>query len=573
MFCLWRFTPKVEKFSVGLNPSRYELEDPQTFRAVATDFQPSGRRIRQRHVQTTPRKIGRQRAHDMRRLIALLLLLGAAHVGAEPLRITTWNLNSSVATETVSSAEDSRLAEIATVLSSLNPDVILLQEIRDRQACERLAVLLKPARYRVAVCSAFTNESGALLPQVAILSRKPIIAAWTDPWKGEGAVAPPGGFAFALIHHGSGDVGIFSVQFKDNATSSNFERDTQLNILSRENSAAQLVQQAASLGAQPIVQPSAIVVGGSFNTNPDEPQFVSEITLRLLENAGFKSLFQGVPLEDRITRRGDGRHPDATIDYVFARNSDFLAAPRIVASELSGHLPVSCEAIIKPAAPIAKVPTAFQPLAQWRAVGLALLVALFLFWWWWVVGRKRFYSPPLAGFVEESGSALQLDYPGGSAAFSALPGTLDGFEADGEWLPASAGPGASRLRMQSLEKRAAAAEQRARQATDLVREGLLPHLARLMKDRLFRGLASQRAHLLLTQEAGAVQVAELEQRLANIHAQMQNKFGAYERRIAELEQEVRAKEQINRELLETKAQQTKQAIAAARTREQEPQRI
>ena len=134
------------------------------------------------------------------------------------------------------------------------------------------------------------------------------MSAWTEPWKADGAVTPPGGFAYALVHHGSGEVGIFSVQFKNNATRGNSERDTQLNILNREISAAQLVQQAAVLGTKLIDQPSDVVVAGSFNTNPDEPQFVSEITLRLLENAGFKNVFHGVPLEDRITQRGNGRY-------------------------------------------------------------------------------------------------------------------------------------------------------------------------------------------------------------------------------------------------------------------------
>ena len=515
----------------------------------------------------------RQSVQVMRRLIALLLLLSAAHVGAEPLRITTWNLDSSVAPEEVSAAEENRLASVATVLDSLNADVILLQEIRDRQTCERLAVLLKPARYRVAVCSAFTDVSGRPLPQIAILSRKSITAAWTESWKTDGAVTPPGGFAFALVHHGSGEVGIFSVQFKNNATSGNFERDTQLNILNREISAAQLVQRAASLGTKLIDQPSAVVVAGSFNTDPDEPQFVSEITLRLLENAGFKNVFLGVPLEDRITRRGNGQHPDATFDYVFARNSDFLAGPRIVASELSGHFPVACEAIVKLAAPAARVQSALQPLAQWQTISLTLFVVLFMFCWWLVLGRKRFYSPALSALVEQSGSANLLAYPERNGAFPALPETMDEIEADGQWLPVRAGPDAARSQIQSLVKRAAAAEQRARQATDLVREGLVPHLAHLMKDRLFRGIASQRAHLLLAQQAGASQVAELEQRLAKIQLQMQNRFGAYERRIAELEKEVISKEQINRELLEAKAQMMKQALATARTREQETQSV
>src|SRR5437762_7821436 len=110
----------------------------------------------------------RQSMQVMRRLIAHLLLLGSLRVGAEPLRITTWNLNSSVGPAAVSAAEENRLASIAAVLDSLNADVILLQEIRDQQTCERLAVLLKPARYQVAVCSAFTDVSDGRLSQVAI---------------------------------------------------------------------------------------------------------------------------------------------------------------------------------------------------------------------------------------------------------------------------------------------------------------------------------------------------------------------------------------------------------------------
>jgi endonuclease/exonuclease/phosphatase family metal-dependent hydrolase len=502
----------------------------------------------------------------MRQLIALLLLLGGAHGGAEPLRITTWNLSSSAAPEEDPAADDNQLA-IAAILSSLNADVILLQEIRDRRTCERLAVLLKPPRYQVAACSAFKDSSGRRLPQVAILSRKPVTAARTEPWKADGTVTPPGGFAFAQVRHGSGEIGIFSAQFKDNATSGSLERDTQLNILMREIAAAQLVQQAIALGSNRIDPPSAVVVAGSFNTNPDEPQFVSEITLRLMENAGFKNVFHGVPLEDRITCRGDGRYPDATFDYIFASNAGFLARPRIVSSVLSGHFPVACEAIVRPAVPAPKGLPASQPVAQWQPIGLTLIVVLFLFCWWCVLGRKRFYSPELAGLVEVAGSPNLLAYPDGNNALPSAPDSLDDIDEEDLWFPVRAGPDAARSQIQSLEKREAAAERRARQAIDLVRKGLVPQLAYFLKDRLFRRVASQREQLLLTQQAGADRVAELEQRLAKIQSQMQNRFGAYERRIAELEKEVMAKEKINRELLEAKAKRMKEALAAAQNRD------
>ena len=496
----------------------------------------------------------------MRRLIAVLFLCGLARAGAAPLQIATWNLNSGVASEAVSSAEQNRLANIATVLNELNADVIALQEIRDRQTCERLARMLGPARYEVAVCSAFADDSGRPLPQVAILSRKPVTAAWAERWKGDGAITPPGGFAFALIHRGAGDVGFFTVNLKNNATNDDLERDAQLNILNREVSAAQLVRQAAALGTKLPERPSAVVMAGSFNTNPDEPEFVSENTLRVLEGAGFRNLFRVAPRENRITWRGDGRYSDATADYVFARNAGFLAGPRIIDSELSGHFPVVCAAVVRPTALAGKTSATPQAAARGPMISMALFVALLLFSWWWALGRKQFYSAASAALVAADGSENLLGFPEGNTALADSRGTVDDFDMEDRRLPA-------RARIQSLQERVADAERRAKRAAEVVRSGLVPHLADLMKDKLFRGVASQRAQLLRSQHSGASQVAELEQRLARIQLQVQNRFSAYERRIAELEREVAAKEQVNRELLNAKVQKLKPALEGAQIRE------
>src|SRR2546430_4417712 len=134
----------------------------------------------------------------MRRLIALLFLLGVSRIHAEPLRVTTWNLNFSPQAP-VSEADEKRLANIASVLNSLKADVILLQEVPDRQACGRLAALLKPSHYQTATFLAFTDLSGRHPPPVAVLTRKPVAAAWTETGKPEGQIAPPGGLAYAAI--------------------------------------------------------------------------------------------------------------------------------------------------------------------------------------------------------------------------------------------------------------------------------------------------------------------------------------------------------------------------------------
>ena len=491
----------------------------------------------------------------MRRLIALLFLLDVSQIHAEPLRVTTWNLNFSPQAP-VSETDEKRLANIASVLNSLRADVILLQEVPDRRTCERLAALLKPSRYQTASCSAFTDLSGHDLPQVAVLTRKPVAAAWTEPWKPEGLIAPPGGLAFAAIRHDTGLVVVYSVQLKNNATSGDFERDTQINILKRELSAAQLLQHALSIEARLTNLPAAIIIAGSLNTNPEESHFVSENTLRLFEQAGFKSAFDGGPPENRVTRRGTGQYARATLDYVFAKRANFLGNPNILASELSGHLPVTCDLVVKSSVP--KTPSVNPLMIHWRMATLMLAALLLISVRWWFASRKKFFSPAL---VADSNPRGLLSSPEGKDQLADLEfpeekGTVSNLEQDTATSPAQ---------IQSLKKRALAAEQRAARATELVRKGLVPHLARLMKETLFYGVASQRAHLLKMQQAGAAQVAELEQRLVKIQSQLQGRLTAYERRIAELEKEVSNKDEANRELLAARIQMVKQTLEAVKS--------
>ena len=93
------------------------------------------------------------------------------------------------------------------------------------------------------------------------------------------------------------------------------------------------------------------------------------------------------------------------------------------------------------------------------------------------------------------------------------------------------------------------AEDRANQAAAVMRSGLMPHLGRLMRERLIAWLSSQRGQLLTSQEVGTEQVLELEERLQRIQTQFQERMQTREERISELEQEILAKEKIIRELL------------------------
>jgi hypothetical protein len=83
---------------------------------------------------------------------------------------------------------------------------------------------------------------------------------------------------------------------------------------------------------------------------------------------------------------------------------------------------------------------------------------------------------------------------------------------------------------------AEALERRAEHAEAVVRSGLLPALARLLRSRFVLGLVSQRAELLQAQVDSTGKVSELEQRLVEAHSKVQDRLGQYEQRIAELQQ-------------------------------------
>src|SRR5437660_12894658 len=102
----------------------------------------------------------------MRRLIPLLWLMVIVRVGAGPLRLTTWNMGTRLTPADDPEVEQGRLSKIVAVLKPLDADVILLQGVRDRQMCERLAELMRPASYRVVACSTFTDPLGDRSPQV-----------------------------------------------------------------------------------------------------------------------------------------------------------------------------------------------------------------------------------------------------------------------------------------------------------------------------------------------------------------------------------------------------------------------
>jgi hypothetical protein len=119
----------------------------------------------------------------------------------------------------------------------------------------------------------------------------------------------------------------------------------------------------------------------------------------------------------------------------------------------------------------------------------------------------------------------------------------------------------------SWQQRTVAAEQTAEAAHPAVHAGVLNRLARLFRERLVRGLISQRGQLIEVQQSAADEMAEMERRLNELRTPLQERLRAYEKQIGELEKALAAKGEENRELIIAKILLTRQQLEAERARE------
>jgi len=160
-------------------------------------------------------------------------------------------------------------------------------------------------------------------------------------------IDPPRGFAFAWFKIGNADVGFYSLHLKSNlVTRGDPTAETAKNIRKREVAIEQLITHVRDfIGAEtPAI--NRFIIGGDFNTNHDQAMFAAEKTLEILTNAGFRSVFEGVPFQQRITHPGSKGFPDATFDYFFGKNV-VMGKPIITQTNVSDHLPLTCDVTIQ----------------------------------------------------------------------------------------------------------------------------------------------------------------------------------------------------------------------------------
>jgi hypothetical protein len=115
---------------------------------------------------------------------------------------------------------------------------------------------------------------------------------------------------------------------------------------------------------------------------------------------------------------------------------------------------------------------------------------------------------------------------------------------------------------ESWRSRALIAEGKAERAHQAIRSGVMGW----MKEKVVRTLFRQRAELLDAQQKAEAEMRELEQRLEQLHAPLQERISAYEQRIEELEKDLAAKGEENRELIGARISVARQHLSMERER-------
>ena len=209
-------------------------------------------------------------------------------------------------------------------ITRLNADVIGLEEMRDFDSAA-LAVQPLPG-FKVDVCSNFPPREGQDdAQQVAIASRLQPMSAWAENWKAGAAITPPRGFAFAAYEIAPKKMLlVYALHLKSN------RGELVENVAIREESMRQLLAHMKDMErAYAKLGSIAWVIGGDFNTAPDDPRFAKEKTLANLTSSGFKWSWDGMPLEQRVTLPPDARFPAACFDHIYYRGATLRKAEAI----------------------------------------------------------------------------------------------------------------------------------------------------------------------------------------------------------------------------------------------------
>ncbi len=217
--------------------------------------------------------------------------------------------------------------------------IVLAQEVRDAETMTNYVKAAGIKGLKVVSVSHFKDGDVPRWQQVAILSTLPVLDAGFATWAKGIGVSIPRGFAYALLDGGKdGPIACFSLHLKSNVNRSGSDVEGQKNIYKREASSAQVLAVVRKMRDGLPGKELRTVVGGDFNTNDDDLEYVSEATLRSFYGAHFRSCFRDLRKDQKVTRPGSNGFPDATFDYILYRGFERIVSRKIyLGSPLSDH--------------------------------------------------------------------------------------------------------------------------------------------------------------------------------------------------------------------------------------------
>ncbi len=266
--------------------------------------------------------------------------------------VTTWNMkwfpSGLVDLRNSETAEKATIAKAGRMLSDAVQDqsrksradlIVLAQEVRDAESMSNYVAAVGIKGLKVVSVSHFKDGDVPVWQQVAILSTLPVLDAGYATWARGIGVSIPRGFAYALLDGGRrGPIACFSLHLKSNVNRSGSDIEGQKNIYKREASAAQVLAVVRKMRDGLPGKELRVVVGGDFNTNDDDLEYVSEATLRSFYGAHFRSCFRDLRKDQKVTRPGANGFPDMTFDYILYRGFERIVSRKIYpGAPLSDH--------------------------------------------------------------------------------------------------------------------------------------------------------------------------------------------------------------------------------------------
>jgi endonuclease/exonuclease/phosphatase family metal-dependent hydrolase len=267
-------------------------------------------------------------------LVAFLGACSRSKVQPPPeghLRVVSWNLEwfPGHVPEPTLEQQKEHMAAAKEALTTLKPDILLTQEVRDWPAMAD-AASVNPA-LQIHVVSQFGDR-----PQnQAVVSRLDSDSAWAALWK-YGPANPPRGYTFAALRLPDNRFLLcYSLHLKSNLG------ELPANIAMRQESSRQLLQHVGEmLQVYGKRGPCGVIVAGDMNTSLDDPKFAADASVRALMAAGFHWTHEGVPFAKRTTIPADGKFPDNCFDHILTLGLGKPVASAKAFPKISDHYPV-----------------------------------------------------------------------------------------------------------------------------------------------------------------------------------------------------------------------------------------